>query len=377
MSGSTGTLDAGGGFSSYLWSNGSTSQTITVPPGNYTVTVTNSSGCTGTDTYTIGTATNLTPTITATPICGATNGTLDAGGPYATYQWSNGLTTQTISVSTPGTYTVTVTAAGGCSGSASSTIALSIVPVPAILGNDTICQGQNTTLTVGAFASYSWNSGATTSSINVSAGGTYTVTVTNAAGCTGTASLLVTLIASPNASITGVSSVCAGGSSVLDAGPGFASYLWSNGASTQTISVATTNTYTVTVTNAGGCPDTDAFVFTVNPNPTPVISGQTSICSGTNASLNAGTFISYLWNTGSTSNPLATSSPGVYTVTVTDAKWMHRNRYRYCCRKFKSASNHHTTGDCNMCRSVNYFNCKCRFYLFMVDGCYNAIHFHQ
>jgi len=318
-SGSTGTLDAGGGYSSYLWSNGSTSQTITVPPGNYTVTVTNSSGCTGTDTFTIGTATNLTPTITATPICGVTNGTLDAGGPYATYQWSNGLTTQTISVSTPGTYTVTVTAAGGCSGSASSTIALSIVPVPAILGNDTICQGQNTTLTVGAFASYSWNSGATTSSINVSAGGAYTVTVTNAAGCTGTASFLVTLIASPNVSITGDSAVCAGGNSVLDAGPGFASYLWSNGASTQTISVATTNTYTVTVTNAGGCPDTDAFVFTVNPNPTPVISGQTSICSGTSASLDAGLYVSYLWNTGSTSNPLSTGSPGVYTVTVTNA----------------------------------------------------------
>ncbi|MBK7388680.1 MAG: hypothetical protein IPI23_06285 [Bacteroidetes bacterium] len=132
-SGSTGMLDAGAGFSSYLWSNGSTSQTITVPPGNYTVTVTNSSGCTGTDNFTIGTATNLTPTITATPICGVTNGTLDAGT-YATYLWSNGQTTQTISVSTPGTYTVTVTAAGGCSGSASSTIALSIVPVPAILG---------------------------------------------------------------------------------------------------------------------------------------------------------------------------------------------------------------------------------------------------
>ncbi|MBL0073890.1 MAG: hypothetical protein IPP34_19640 [Bacteroidetes bacterium] len=131
--------------------------------------------------------------------------------------------------------------------------------------------------------------------------------------------MLVTLIASPNASITGDSAVCAGGSSVLDAGPGFASYLWSNGASTQTISVATTNTYTVTVTNAGGCPDTDAFVFTVNPNPNPVISGQTSICSGTSASLDAGLYVSYLWNTGSTSNPLSTGSPGVYTVTVTNA----------------------------------------------------------
>ncbi|MBL0073889.1 MAG: hypothetical protein IPP34_19635 [Bacteroidetes bacterium] len=107
-SGSTGTLDAGGGYSSYLWSNGSTSQTITVPPGNYTVTVTNSSGCTGTDTYTIGTATNLTPTITSTPICGTTTGTLDAGGPYASYLWSTGSTLSSISVSVAGTYTVTV-----------------------------------------------------------------------------------------------------------------------------------------------------------------------------------------------------------------------------------------------------------------------------
>lgn len=315
--GSNGLLDAGGVFSTYLWSNGATSQTISVPPGTYTVTVTNTSGCTGTDTYTINTSTNLTPTITTTPICGATNGTLDVGS-YTTCLWSNGQTTHNISVSTPGTYTVTVTDSNGCSGSASVTMNSFPAPVPVITGNDTICTGQNTTLSAGAFNSYLWNSGATTDSINVSAGGTYTVTVTNSAGCTGTANLLVTLIAAPTPSITGVNAVCAGGSSVLDAGPGFASYLWSNGATTQTINVTSTNTYTVTVTNAGGCSGTDAFLFTVNPNPVPVITGQTSICSGNNASLNAGSFNSYLWNTGSTSNPLSTGSPGVYTVTVTN-----------------------------------------------------------
>ncbi|MBL0341261.1 MAG: hypothetical protein IPP71_10190 [Bacteroidetes bacterium] len=317
--GATTTIDAGGGYSNYLWNTGATTQTITVGAGTYTVTVSAMNGCTSSSSFTINTSGVVSPVINTTSICGPVNGVLDAGSGYTSYLWSNGSTSQSISVSIAGTYTVTVTSGPNCSGTASATVVSAANPTPSITGNLSICQGDNTTLNAGSgFVQYLWNTGATTQSINVSIGGAYTVTVSNAAGCTGTDTHILTINPLPNPSISGVGAVCTGGVSTLDAGAGYSTYLWSTGANTQLINVTTSNTYTVTVTNASGCSNLDTFTFTVNPNPVPSISGQTSICSGSNAILDAGVYNSYLWNTGSTTNPLSARTPGVYTVTVTD-----------------------------------------------------------
>src|SRR6185295_4719838 len=81
------------------------------------------------------------------------------------------------------------------------------------------------------------------SNVTVAASGVYTVTVTNSFGCSATDTTTV-IVTSLNVMITGNNSICNGATSILDAGAGYASYVWSTGATTQTISVSTAGTYT-------------------------------------------------------------------------------------------------------------------------------------
>ncbi|MBK9046634.1 MAG: hypothetical protein IPL74_08000 [Bacteroidetes bacterium] len=84
-------------------------------------------------------------------------------------------------------------------------------------------------------------------------------------------------------------------------GNGFASYLWSNGSSTQVINVSTAGNYVVTVTDNNGCSANKSTAITVYPNPSPAITGITGICQGSTTTLTVpGTYASYQWNTGAT-----------------------------------------------------------------------------
>ena len=134
----------------------------------------------------------------------------------------------------------------------------------------TFCQGGNVVLTASAGTSYLWSNGATTSSITVSTSGSYTVTVTNANGCSATSSAtVVTVNALPTATITAGSATtfCQGGNVVLTASAG-TSYLWSNGATTSSITVSVSGSFTVTVTNANGCSATSSATAVTVTTPT-------------------------------------------------------------------------------------------------------------
>jgi hypothetical protein len=127
------------------------------------------------------------------------------------------------------------------------------------------------TLSTTATGSLLWSTGATTSSITVSTAGDYTVTqtvsdVASAAG-TGTAAP-ITVPATPTITAGGATTFCSGGSVVLTASTG-TTYLWSNGATTQSITATTARSYTVQITNASGCQSvaSAATVVTVTPQP--------------------------------------------------------------------------------------------------------------
>ncbi len=307
---------------SYLWNSGATTQNINVSTaGSYTVTVTQAGGCTATATANVQVNANPAPSITGIlAICQGQSTTLDGGAGYSAYLWNTGATTQTLSVATSGTYTVTVTDINGCVGSANTAVVVSNNPVPNITGVLSFCSGSSTIINGGpGFSSYLWNTGATTANLIVTAGGNYTVTVTNAAGCTGIANTSVTMNPLPLPNITGPTSICQGQSSSLNAGGGFASYQWNNGATTQTVSVNSTGIYTVTVTNAFGCSNTDNQAVSVNPLPAPAVTGVNEICAGSNTIFDAGPgFNSYLWNTGAVTQTITAASAGTYTVTVTN-----------------------------------------------------------
>src|ERR1051326_1797626 len=188
------TLTAPSGFT-YSWSTGATTQSISATTsGSYTVTVTNGNGCSATSAATVVTVNPnpATPTITpsgATTFCTGGSVTLTAPSGF-TYSWSTGATTQSIIVSTSGSYTVTVTNGNGCSATSAATT-VTVNPNPATptitpSGSTTFCAGGSVTLTAPSGFTYSWSTGATTQSINATSSGSYTVTVTNGNGCSAT-----------------------------------------------------------------------------------------------------------------------------------------------------------------------------------------------
>jgi gliding motility-associated-like protein len=262
------------------------------------------------------------PALPATvPLCGGQSFTLNPGSGFASYLWSTGANSQSISVTTPGTYTVTVSNASGCTATALCTITNYAPVVAAVSGNTNGCLGiPQTLVATGGFSSYLWSNGATTQAITVNGTGQYTVTVTSVNGCTATASLNVTFGPLPVVNMAPFDTICQGQVATLNAGPGFSSYLWSTGATTQTITAGGAGVYSVTVTNANGCSNSglmtlvksDVFVIDLGP-------ATMSMCDRGILLLNASPrYVDYLWSDGSVNQTLVVTQPGLYSVTVTD-----------------------------------------------------------
>ena len=150
-------LNAGSGYNSYTWSNGSTTQTINVSTtGTYAVTVSNANGCTGADTISVSALSGSTTISGATSFCIGTATTLSAEAGFASYSWSNGFSSQTITTDEDGIYTVTVTAANGCTGTATTTVTLLIPPTATATNNGPVCEGTTATLSASGGTAYTW-----------------------------------------------------------------------------------------------------------------------------------------------------------------------------------------------------------------------------
>lgn len=192
------------GASTYSWSTGATSSSITVTPAtstNYTVTGTNGGACSNTRTLsvTVGSALSILITPSTPTICIGNSGTITASG-ASTYTWSTGSNSTSI-VITPATtvnYTVTGTS-GSCSGTNTISIAVSANPtVAATSSSSLICTGNSATLSATGASSYNWNPGSLSGAsiaVTPTASTTYTVVGSNAAGCTNTKTVSVTVSA--------------------------------------------------------------------------------------------------------------------------------------------------------------------------------------
>jgi hypothetical protein len=220
------------------------------------------SGCEGATRVPVTAVVNPGPTVNLgadVAICAGASTTLDATNTAAgaSYTWNTNATTPTISVNTPGTYSVTVTA-NGCS--AADTIVVAAAPSPTLVLADTvkICDGSTTTLNAGNSGStYNWSTGATTQSITTGTNGWHSVTITTADNCEGEDSTYILVNALPTVDLGNDTAVCPNANFILDAGNVGATYLWSTGETTQTIIPTQSGTYTVIVTDANGCEGTD------------------------------------------------------------------------------------------------------------------------
>lgn len=353
--GSTGKVTAnptggsGTGYS-YSWTPAvsATATASNLQAGTYTVTVTDSKGCTATNSVAITEPDVLTASAIATDeTCDYLNdGTATAsatGGttPY-TYQWQPVLqTTPTATSLKEGTYTVTITDSKGCTDTATATLnqpaAMSlnfsgIASVSCFGGSDGNATATATGGTPGY--TYSWTPGGNTTDIRTDlAAGSYTVTATDTKGCIVTNSVSISQPTAVSTVVSSTNETCNelnNGAATVAASGGTPSYtyLWSTGGiTTDAVANLAAGTYSVTVTDSLGCTAEAKAVIT---EPAPLTVGfasqvNVSCFAGNDASVAAnptgGTAnYTYLWNTGATSYNITGLQAGTYSVIITDAK---------------------------------------------------------
>jgi len=301
----------------------------------YTVSATGTNGCVGTDMVTINVNQSPAnaPIVAPTALCVGSNAMVS--NPVPNGVW--GMTVQgNVSMNTasgsivglsPGTATITytTTAPNGCTTVSSSNIDVQALPVASISSSNgnSVCQGSSTTLSAPAAAAYLWNNGATTQDITLTAGGSYSVTITSAAGCVSAPSAMMSLTVNQppvaTVALSGPTTFCDGGSVDLTANGGV-SYVWNNNVPTATNSITTAGTYTATVTDANGCSATTApITVTVMPAPSATItaSGPLDFCAGGSVLLSANGAGTYAWTNGSTASSVLVSSSGSHELTIT------------------------------------------------------------
>lgn len=261
------------GASTYVWSTGEHTSSITVSPTtttSYSVAGTDLNGCS--DTIVTHVTVNPLPVLQCSDItiCNDTCGTLLAQG-ASTYVWQPGGQTGNTFVACPKTtttYTLSGTTAFGCAATKKVTVNVLVRPVISIIGTSSVCGNQTVKLTANGADKYTWSTGDTTAVIQVQPSTTTTYSVTAGTGsCKSTSNFVLQVKPLPIVKVT--NGIICNGESIALIASGADSYVWSNGEKQATIKVnpVQTTSYTVTGTS-NGCDQSAISVVTVNPNPT-------------------------------------------------------------------------------------------------------------
>lgn len=339
----------------YLWSDGQTVEDATgLGGGNYTVTVTNAAGCTASVSATVNSSTGLAVTFDSTNAasCNATADgiafiSVSGGNPTYSYLWNDGQTIEDATGLMAGNYSVTVTDASGCSTtSGPHTVSEPTAVLLAVDSTqDASCSGQ----TDGAIYlsvsggnptySFAWPGGQTTEDVTGLTNGSYTITATDANGCTDTVTAIISVPLPINISLNPIVPLCGGGSgsdgcigATVTGGNGNFGYSWSNGASIDSICGLSNGTYIFTVTDtvstgAGTlvCIAVDSVVINQPDSLIATIDSIVNVaCVGDSTgtlrvALTGGTMnYDYLWSNGDTLATTTGLPSGTYCVTVTD-----------------------------------------------------------
>jgi PKD repeat protein len=316
------TLDAENLGSTYLWSTGATTRTINVTTsGTYSVTITSAQGCQITETVEV----QLLATVNADlgpdrEVCGETF--LDARNPGSTYLWNTGATTRFIRVTETGTYTVTVTDPAGCQETDAIFVRIKKQPfLQFARSQEILCRGEKLLIQPSINQNavrYLWSTGATTRSIEVDKPGEYTLTIFSEDDCSVTSSVRVIEGGSEPFEFPEEINKCFGEVEVLDArnfAPG-TTFRWSDGSRNRTLTVRQSGEYWVEVSK-DGCTIRRSVKVNFSEQVRVPLTEQT-ICDDQTATLDAGnTGSSYLWSTGATTQTIQARVAGIYTVQIT------------------------------------------------------------
>lgn len=293
----------------YAWSQGSTTSSISVSQtGQYILTL-STANCVQNDTVNV--------TVQALPVVNLGNDTtlcpnaslvLNVTQPNANYVWQNGSTVAQQTITAAGTYFVNVSIDRCLE---RDTINIVYVPTLANIPDENICSPASATLSTTLPGNYVWSTGSTSSSIQVSQTGTYTLIV-NTSGCLQFDTIDVDVRLAPDVDLGVDTVLCEGESILLDAGNAGSAFVWSEGSSSQQITVSSTGNYFVLV-NDGFCIGSDSVKVTVADFDN--LQSVVSICDKFEVELKAqkvGTV--FLWSTGATTNSITVKDSGIYWV---------------------------------------------------------------
>ncbi len=277
----------------------------------YTVIGTNTlTGCRSQSFATSNLTVNPNPTVSisgASGICTGQNASLTANGAI-TYTWSTGSTSASI-ITTPTantTYTLTGSTPQGCSSFTTQLVTVQLSLSVSIAGPTTICYGQAANLSGLGGVTYTWNIGATSSTIAPTLTTTTTFSVIGASGtCSNTAIKTISVTPNPTVTITGTNAICAGGSSSLTVN-GATTYTWSTGSTSASVvfSPSATSVYSVVGSYSTGCLNATTQTVTVYALPVVSISGPSVICLGDSIALVANGANAYVWNNNATTTTI-------------------------------------------------------------------------
>jgi len=335
----TNTVEGGTPDYTYSWGGGEATQNLTgVTAGTYNVTVTDANSCAATASVTISQPDLLTTSLSAGEIAcnGSTTNitnTVEGGTPDYSYYWTGDTHNQNNEGVSAGNYTVTVQDANGCSATSSIAISQPDVLTASLSPTEINCHGETANITntvTGGNEPYqfAWSNNATSQSLTGVSGGTYGVTVTDANGCTATASVTINEPAELTSELTAGRAGCNGGTAnitnTVTGGTEPITYAWSNGANTQSLTGVVAGEYTVTVTDAKGCSLERNAEITQPEILTVTLNAGTIACNGETTTISTSiaggtTPYTYAWNNDATTENLANAVAGTYSVTVTDA----------------------------------------------------------
>lgn len=331
------TISAPLGFSNYVWNTGETARSIVVrTTGNYWCVVTDANGCSNrSDTVKVNVFPSALPIVTISgplTFCEGGSVTLTAPAGFNGYLWSNGATTQSVTVTESGSYTVSVSDGNGCTGTSTEVdVTVYAKPTPTLtVVNGTFCSGDSATVSAPAgYVNYTWVSKngvsyGTTRNIVVKASDDIYCQVVDINGCAGvsdTVKLTMNRVQTPVVTVNGPTTFCEGGAVTLTAPEGYTSYVWSNGVVGRTITIDRAGEYYVTVANQT-CPAVSAkTAITVNNLPAvPTIQRMGDVLT---ANSTAATAYQWIRNgvdmPGAANKQLTVNLPGTYRVRITDA----------------------------------------------------------
>ena len=260
---------------------------------------------------------------TDTGLCNGHAVTLNAGNTGSTFLWSDNSSAQTLSATGAGNYSVTVTNGNNCSASDAVAVSALTLSITASAINTTcgLSNGQASVVTNNGSSpfTYLWSNSATNDSILNLAGGTYNVTVNDAAGCSATSSAVVNTSGGGTINITADQvQICATDTANICAPSGYTSYIWNTGATSNCINTSLAGNYYVTVTDNANCSSTSNHIA-VGVYPAPSVS-----VSVNGDTLNAFNAVAYQWYfnnaeiLNATASTYIATQPGSYTVQVTD-----------------------------------------------------------